>query len=329
MLLTIAIPTYNRSLKLELQLKSLLDQLLALKSKDVCILVQDNCSTDGTQEVCRSVISGYPHFDISYNRNTSNLGFDKNVDLCMENSTSKFTWILSDDDDLREDAVYTVLAALTKEESHVDFAFINYFVKSSQGSAAIKCEGITSKTVSGEELFYSIELSHSFISSCVFNVESWKSIDTSNYIGSLWIHLLTAREILVNGNALIISEPVITMNMPSVTESRSSKIDKSKMEFYTWAHIRISKFCKELESYGFSSSLAHYLSNKCRKYDIYQITNYKLSVGENSFFDMKRIAKAYKEVNNNRLIFWLLIFPMIFAPRELYKMAYWIKNGFK
>lgn len=329
MLLTIAIPTYNRASKINRQIKNLCSQLELLSRDDICILIQDNHSTDGTEVICNSYVSKYEKLNITYNRNDKNLGFDKNVNLCMVNSQSKYTWILSDDDDLADSAILSVITEIENYINKFNFAFINYIVKSSEGKYSVKCPNLKTKLVDGTELLYEIELSHSFISSCVFEVESWRKIDSSKYFDSLWIHLLVARDIIPSGEALIISEPVITMNMPSLEESRSSLIQEDKLEFYTNAHIRISEFCNQLEHYGYSLELKKHLADGCRRYDPYQITNYKLSVERNSFKDMVKIAKAYYSVRQSKLTFFLFLLPLIFLPKECFKLIKWIKNAIK
>lgn len=325
MLLTIAIPTFNRAEKLELQLKNICEQLIELQRDDICILVQDNHSDDQTTEISNKYMSKFRNIDFIYFRNESNLGFDRNVNLCLTNSKSKYTWILSDDDDLDNNAILTIISEIDRNIGKFNFAFINYIVKSSEGVCTNKCPNIKTKLVNGMDLLYEIELSHSFISSCIFEVKSWLNKDVSEYFDSLWIHLLVARDIVPNGKTLLISEPVIIMNMPSLEDSRDSIIYEDRLEFYTNAHIRISKFCHELDNYGYSNDLKQYLVNKCRDYDQRQVINYKLTVERNSFKDMVRIAKAYYSVQNNVWKYFLFLLPLIFLPREFFKALKWLK----
>lgn len=93
-LLTIAIPTYNRSSCLRELLDSLLPQL-ADESR-VELIVSDNASEDDTQAVLDSFEAGGARF--SRNRNTRNLGADGNIHHCFESASGTYVWIVGDDD---------------------------------------------------------------------------------------------------------------------------------------------------------------------------------------------------------------------------------------
>ncbi len=101
-LITIGIPTYNRSALLQEALASALKQSLRPK-----IIVSDNCSTDDTEAVMR----GYGD-QVKYVRNASNIGptpnFCRLLELC---ETPYFGW-LQDDDGLHQDFVARAAAAL-------------------------------------------------------------------------------------------------------------------------------------------------------------------------------------------------------------------------
>jgi glycosyltransferase involved in cell wall biosynthesis len=117
-LLTIAIPTYNRS--------DLLQQLLDCLRKEirghpeVRLLVSDNASTDSTERVVEDERTlGTP---LDYIRNAENVGADANFLQCFERATGKYVWIMSDDDLLRPGTVATVVSYLERDE--YDLVFI-------------------------------------------------------------------------------------------------------------------------------------------------------------------------------------------------------------
>ncbi|MCO4799372.1 MAG: glycosyltransferase family 2 protein [Colwelliaceae bacterium] len=329
MLLTIAIPTFNRSDKLLLQLENVCSQISLLENKNVCLLIQDNCSTDNTEEICSLIIEKYNSVNISYYKNERNLGFDRNVDLCVKNSNSDYVWTLSDDDDLKFDAIEKIIYYIDENYGEFNFAFINYSVRFSSGEAKVKCPNVKSGLVDGMDLLYEIELSHSFISSCIFEASAWKGVNIEPHIGSLWVHLLAARDIMPTGKSLIISNSLIVMNMPSLQESRKSIIKKNDLEFYTNAHIKISAFCQNLEKYGYSKKLVNYLVDGCRKYDSNQIVNYKMTVERNSIIDLYRLAKAYYSVQNSYIKYYFYLLPIIFLPKECFILAKRLKDVIK
>ncbi len=108
--LSILIPTYNRCEKL----KRLLDLLGAeiessgLKDK-VTVFVSDNGSTDKTSEILSSFSNA--SFTLKYFRQTSNIGFDRNVRFLYERFDADYGWFFSDDDIPLPGAINKVLAA--------------------------------------------------------------------------------------------------------------------------------------------------------------------------------------------------------------------------
>ena len=94
-LLTIAVPTYNRA--------QLLNQCLSALAREfendnrVEIIVSNNASTDNTVEVVEqhrnAALPGLHYF-----QNEQNLGPDLNIRQCFDKAKGKYVWIFSDDD---------------------------------------------------------------------------------------------------------------------------------------------------------------------------------------------------------------------------------------
>jgi len=93
MLLSICIPTYNRSDKLINLLKELLIQC---DGKQIEIIVSDNASTDGTRNKCLEL--GKLNPQIHYHTNKFNLGFSENIRRVVSLSKGKYVWVIGDDD---------------------------------------------------------------------------------------------------------------------------------------------------------------------------------------------------------------------------------------
>jgi glycosyltransferase involved in cell wall biosynthesis len=96
-LLSICIPTWNRSKTLEKALL-LLFPLVNKYSNIVEVIVSDNASNDSTMEVIDNAILAFPQVALIKNRNQKNLGFYGNFKVCRELSNGKYLWLLSDDD---------------------------------------------------------------------------------------------------------------------------------------------------------------------------------------------------------------------------------------
>jgi glycosyltransferase involved in cell wall biosynthesis len=108
-ILTIAIPTYNRAAKLRAQLERLVPQL----GPQVRVCVYDNDSPDETREV----VAPYLDRGISYFRAIANCGAGRNFFRCFEECQTEWLWILSDDDLATQTVVADLLAVLSRESA--------------------------------------------------------------------------------------------------------------------------------------------------------------------------------------------------------------------
>ena len=89
---SIGMPVYNG----EPFLEDTLDSLLVQTFKDFELIISDNASTDGTQDICRTYASRDSR--IHYFRNEVNLGAAKNYNRVFELSSGKyFKWAAADD----------------------------------------------------------------------------------------------------------------------------------------------------------------------------------------------------------------------------------------
>ena len=94
-LLTIIVPTYNRADSLALLLATLRSELAGMASV-VTVMVSDNASSDRTPEVTRAMQAEWP--ELVVRRQVTNVGGDENFCSCVDLVTSRYFWILSDDD---------------------------------------------------------------------------------------------------------------------------------------------------------------------------------------------------------------------------------------
>ena len=108
-LLTICIPTYNRSKKLEKNLRHLIK---IIGDQKICICISDNASIDDTENVINEIKKSYPY--IRYNRNRNNLGFSGNFSAVLKMSNTKYAWLLGDDDYITFNGINCVLEVVKK-----------------------------------------------------------------------------------------------------------------------------------------------------------------------------------------------------------------------
>ena len=90
-ILSIVIPTYNRSELLDISLCNLIS---TVRKFNIEIIVSDNASTDNTESVVRSRINDYS--ELKYFRQPTNVGYDRNVMNCYNYASTDYIWILGD-----------------------------------------------------------------------------------------------------------------------------------------------------------------------------------------------------------------------------------------
>ena len=115
-LLTIAIPTFNRAQFLESTLYRLADQA-GEKNGGVEIVILDNASTDDTGIIARRFTETFPF--IRYFRNETNLGLDGNIYQCFRHADGSYVWFFSDDDIPLPNSLEVVIAEIEKSKPTV------------------------------------------------------------------------------------------------------------------------------------------------------------------------------------------------------------------
>jgi len=117
-ILTIAVPTYNRSAKLALLLRNLAPQVV--DDPRVELIVSDNCSPDDTPAVVGSFVDA--GLRCRYIRNQENIGPDGNFLQCYGMASGKYLWVFSDDDVILPGTVDTILRLIG--ESDFDLVYM-------------------------------------------------------------------------------------------------------------------------------------------------------------------------------------------------------------
>ncbi|MEX1245608.1 MAG: glycosyltransferase family 2 protein [Thermoanaerobaculia bacterium] len=110
---SIGLPVYNGEAYLEEALGSIAAQTFT----DYEVIISDNASTDGTQDICRSHAAKDRR--IRYYRNPTNIGGDRNYYRCFELSSGDYFLGMAHDDRLHPDYLRKVLEVLDADPSVV------------------------------------------------------------------------------------------------------------------------------------------------------------------------------------------------------------------
>ena len=121
-ILSIYIPTYNRSKRVVKQLNFIIDEMKDVDIDDIEVIVNDNCSTDDTEEKVLDTIAGQP---IIYHKNETNLGIVGNAYEAIKYVHGQYFWLISDDDKLQKGIIKRVLEIISMYPK-ISYVFLNY-----------------------------------------------------------------------------------------------------------------------------------------------------------------------------------------------------------
>lgn len=187
-LLTIAVPTYNRSESLRALLGTLGPQIAG--HDQIELLISDNASPDDTEQVVRDAIAA--GLECRYMRNEQNLGADGNFLRCYAESRGRYVWLFSDDDYLFAGAVERVLQIL--QETEPDLIYIAPAVFFKDPEERIKPDAAAAMRVYSEHgsFFHAVGLRGDLflISSVIFDRKKVESIEHPSFELALHTNLL-------------------------------------------------------------------------------------------------------------------------------------------
>jgi len=229
-LLTIAIPTWNRSLYLEHTLKQLHQELGNCAQGSVEILISDNFSSDTTPEVVdHAKNSG---LNLRYIRNGENIGSDANIAQCFNLANGKYVLILGDDDLFVDKALSCLLEQLRTEKYGVvclrPYGFDIDFRQEYPGAGGYE------KVFRDPGLFLAeIGPLMTLISSCVVHKSLLPKVDAKDFCGEnlVQVHLVIQAALAAQEN-LFISRYLIACK-----RNNSGGYDFSKVFVENLGHI--------------------------------------------------------------------------------------------
>jgi abequosyltransferase len=190
--LTIGIPTHNGAATIRETLESIVSQL----EHGVEIVISNNASTDETIEIIREYAAKSP--TIRSYTNEKNLGFDRNVDLCVRRARAPFVWLFADDDEMRPGAINKV-RRIVQRFPEVAAVYVDSLVPVVKEGAGYLCND-------KEEFFRTILFRCGGLSSNVINKRIWQAVDWSRYLESGWIHFAYVLIALTKGPGYILND---------------------------------------------------------------------------------------------------------------------------
>lgn len=146
-LLSLCIPTYNRSRFLTSLLNSIAVQIAGLGDA-VEVIVSDNASMDDTE----SVVEAYrQRFPITYSRNRENEGLPRNLQImAVSLARGDFTWFVGDDDLICSDGLARLIQVI-RQNPDISFIFANTWARRTDEYQAKMKSGIVNPNDFGSD----------------------------------------------------------------------------------------------------------------------------------------------------------------------------------
>lgn len=319
-LVTICIPTYNRSKELSQQLDRLAPQL---RRADVELVVVDNHSIDDTASIFAHFNDLYPDIKATLIRNKSNIGLGANILRGLESSSGAWTWLLSDDDPVCIDGVETIINTVKNQRSET--SFIKLIQESDQELFPplryIECPKTFAEVFADANRF-GILL---FISTCVVRNKSAERHMNSAYhwCYSMGPHLVFAMKCIHEGEVICLErKTVVEWGKPD--ENASWNRWQLKMGLLTLGEI---KGCESLLQTMYPAIVRSWLG----KHPITSIPGIIFNSGDREVAFWKayflRMASGAPIMIMLYIQFWVIIASMPFAANSLKALIRLFKKG--
>jgi abequosyltransferase len=205
-LLSICIPTFNRSFYLDKLLENISGQIDDSMAGLVQVCVSNNASADDTDDIIKKWAARSP-FRIINSRNETNIGFDLNIRKVASLADGKYCWFMGDDDLFNDDAIRTMLKEL--ESGHdiylcdkvvctIDMEPRNYspWLSGPEGDADFNFS-VMSEKIEFFKRVQSVGAAFGFISTIIVLKKRWnEAILVKEYMVAGYYHVITMFSII-------------------------------------------------------------------------------------------------------------------------------------
>jgi len=302
LLLTIAIPTYNGGRTISRCIASIVPEL----QDGVELLVCDNASTDGTAEIVREIAGNHPQIRLISNE--TNVGFDRNVDQCMQRARGDFVWLIGDDDLIcRTGAVEKVLQVIRDHPSVAAiFADSRHPIRLNTTDSGL--------CLDGSDFFRKSRFKSGLVSSNIFQKDAWQKVAVSRYFGSGWIHMGFLLEALVRFPSYVICEEMIAelVRIEGWGVARWGGTGS-----FLRTGLNLVRIYREMPSLGYDPAIvrAAYLTIKGG-----YLKNIPLAKAKGLRVDAS-LVREFVELYRAFPSFWLIDLPLLLLPGWLFRGA--------
>ena len=258
-LLSICIPTYNRSIYLNKALDSIFSQINTdeeIKNL-VEVVISDNASTDDTNTIVKKYIESGNK--ITYTRNEKNVGFDLNVLNVVTCASGDYCWYLGDDDMIVEGGIKLMCSKLASDK--YDIVCLN---AAPITDTPITIAGVTFNDKNCIEVtehndFFFRGFCQGGFSVLVFKRALWlEQLDSKNFL-EYWLYYETVIKILP-----VTKKTMLFIQEPLIMTGQDCRWSENGAELYTF--INSNRLIERMAQFGFDKKrIDAFLTKNYRK----------------------------------------------------------------
>ncbi|MGK5027411.1 glycosyltransferase family 2 protein [Janthinobacterium sp. RB2R34] len=214
-ILSIGIPIYKRPDLLRRCLDSI---ITAATDFSVPVYLYDDSLSEINVEVIRAAQQRYPL--IFHVVNEKNLGIDENIAKSVELASSKYVWLLGEDDLVAPEAISEVFPIL--EKSNLPYIYCNYSYISNDYSRIIREKRIeiyNNVLISGIEFFEKYIWAAGFIGGCIIAPEAWLKVDRKKYECTFFTHVGVVAELVADTSVQMIAAALVKNRAEDVSST--------------------------------------------------------------------------------------------------------------
>lgn len=310
--LSICIPTYNRAEFLPVLLDSIFEQ--NVRDSRFEVVISDNASVDGTEEVVRSYQRRYPN--IIYYRSERNLGADSNYLKVVSLANGSYCWLMGSDDRLEPGSLNRVINVID-ENFGVTGMSLNRLAYTYKMDACIYerpvCGGALRENVlleGAEKIFGILGEYFGYLSGQVIRRDLWNEVlsksDVSPYLNA-YVHVfIIAKMLQLAPSWYYVSEPCVGWRSGNDSFLSEGAFHRMRLDVVGYEQIAGDVFGRDSNAYREINRVV------CSVHVWYAVLGAKLNGLPPNYFKhtLKLLLKYYWRYP----IFWIRTFPLFVIP---------------
>ncbi len=311
-LLSICIPTYNRSHYLKRCLESIVEhfaQSPQLKTS-VEVVVSDNCSTDDTESIVRSFAEQIPL--LVYHKNAQNVGFDRNIESVVKAAHGTFCWYLGDDDLIIPGGLLAV---------HDKFATDTYDLITMNSAPLWEGQTIETQTYTHESFvelqdhneFYFRVYCQGGVSVLAFRRELWLRVMTIDDYLEHWLYFETVLKVLAQSK-----KPKVFVTTSVLATGQDCRWAENGTELFTFVNSIV--LLEKMKGYGFDKGRLEKEIERNSRYLVLMLLRAK---GHGLPYNIKNLTFIYRHMKNITPFQTLVAAVIYFIPNPI---IIWVRD---